>query len=47
MTSVQELDKALTELKRITGITMEVKAETPDELETALTQIHCLSLAYK
>lgn len=42
-----ELVKALAELKRITGITLEVKADTPGELELALTQIRCLSLAYK
>lgn len=47
MASAQELDKALAELKRITGITLDVKTETPEELDLALTQIHCLSLAYK
>ena len=47
MASAQELDKALAELKRITGITLEARAETDEELELALTQVHCLSLAYK
>ena len=47
MASAQELDKALAELKRITGIALDVKARTPEEVELALTQIHCLSLAYK
>ncbi|MCI6467124.1 MAG: helix-turn-helix domain-containing protein [Faecalicatena sp.] len=47
MASELELDKALSELKRITGITLEVKAKTPEELELALTQVHCLCLAYK
>lgn len=47
MELAQELEKALAELKRITGITLDVKADTPEEQETALAQVHCLSLAYK
>ena len=47
MEHTQELDKALNELKRITGITMDVSAETPEETELALTQIRCLCTAYK
>jgi carbohydrate diacid regulator len=42
-----ELDKALSELKKITGISLDVCAETPDEQEFALSQIHSLSLAYR
>lgn len=47
MEPAQELEKALAELKRITGIALEVRADTPEELELALNQVHCLSLAYK
>lgn len=47
MESTQELEKALGELKKMTGIPLEVKAHTPQELEDALAQIHCLTLAYK
>lgn len=47
MEQTPELLKALTELKRITGITLNVEAGSPEELELALTQVHCLSLAYK
>lgn len=43
----QELSKALQELKRITGITLDVTAATPDEAEHALTQVRCLCTAYK
>lgn len=42
-----ELTKALAELKRITGISLNAEAESPEELELALTQIRCLTLAYK
>lgn len=42
-----ELDKALSELKKTTGVSLEVKADTVDELETALMQIKCLLTAYK
>lgn len=42
-----ELKKALNELKRITGITMEIKAETSEEKDAALTQVRCLCAAYK
>ena len=47
MGHTQELDKALSELKRITGITLDAKASTPDEIEFALAQIRCLITAYK
>ena len=43
----QELSKALQELKRITGITLDVSADTSEEAEHALTQIRCLCTAYK
>lgn len=47
MDHIPELDKALGELKRITGITMTVKADTPEETAAALSQIRCLCAAYK
>lgn len=47
MEHTQELAKALAELKRITGITMDVTADTPEETEQALTQIRCLCTAYR
>ena len=47
MDHTQELTKALAELKRITGITMEVNADTPEATEQAVTQIRCLCTAYK
>ncbi|MGC4019469.1 MAG: helix-turn-helix domain-containing protein [Muricomes sp.] len=42
-----ELDKALSELKKITGISLDVHAENAEEEELALEQIRSLSLAYK
>ena len=47
MKHTQELEKALAELKRITGITMDVRTESPEETENALTQIRCLCTAYR
>ena len=47
MEHTQELAKALAELKRITGITMDVTADSPEEAEQALTQIRCLCTAYR
>lgn len=47
MEQTPELIKALAELKRIMGITLRVEADSPEELELALSQIHCLTLAYK
>lgn len=47
MEHTRELDRALSELKRVTGITMDVSVETPEEAELALTQIRCLCTAYK
>ena len=43
----QELQKALQELRRITGITLDVSADSPEQAEQALTQIRCLCTAYK
>lgn len=47
MDYTSELDRALSELKRITGIAVSVKADTPEETELALSQIRCLCAAYK
>lgn len=47
MDHTQELQKALQELRRITGITLNVTAESPEQAEQALTQIRCLCTAYK
>ena len=46
MAHTQELDKALNELKRITGISLDVTAGSPEEEELALAQIRCLCTAY-
>ncbi len=47
MDYTSELDRALGELKRITGVEVSVKAVTPEETELALSQIRCLCAAYK
>ena len=47
MDHTQELTKALAELKRITGISLDVNAGDPEEAEQAVTQIRCLCTAYK
>ena len=47
MDYTSELDMALSELKRITGVAVSVKADTPEETELALSQIRCLCAAYK
>lgn len=47
MDYTSELDRALSELKRITGVAVSVKAGTPEETELALSQIRCLCAAYK
>lgn len=47
MEHTQELTKALAELRRITGITMEVSADTPEAAVQAVNQIRCLCTAYK
>ena len=45
MDQTQELTKA--ELKRITGVSMEVSADSPEAAEQAVNQIRCLCTAYK
>lgn len=47
MEYMQKLQKALQELNHITGITLDIKADTPEEAEQALTQIKCLCTAYR
>lgn len=47
MDQTQELQKALRELRRITGITLDVSVDSPGQAEQALTQIRCLCAAYK
>ncbi|MCC2254308.1 helix-turn-helix domain-containing protein [Ruminococcus sp. CLA-AA-H200] len=47
MEHTQELEKALAELTRVTGVTLDVKANTPEEERQALSQIKCLYTAYK
>lgn len=47
MEYTQELSAALKELERITGIRMNVTADTPEQAGIALSQIRCLCAAYK
>ena len=47
MDHTQELQKALQELRRITGIGLDVQAESEEETEQAVAQIRCLCTAYK
>lgn len=47
MENRQELDRALSELKKITGLSLDMQADNPEDLEHALTQLHCLTNAYK
>lgn len=47
MDNSQELQKALQELRRITGISLDVSADSPEQEEQALAQIRCLCIAYK
>lgn len=47
MEQTPELTKALSELKRLTGLTMQITADTPEETATALEQIRCLCTAYR
>lgn len=42
-----QLNAALKELKRITGIGLSLSADSPEEEEAALNQIRCLITAYK
>ena len=39
MDYTQELSKAVNELRRITGVTLDVSADTPEEAKQALAQI--------
>ena len=43
----KKLDKSLKELKNLTGITLEAKVETPEELEHTHNQLQSLLLAYR
>ena len=43
----QELDKALAELRRVTGLPLDISISTSAEAEKALTQLKCLCKAYK
>lgn len=47
MTRNSDLTSALNELKRITGITLELSADTPEETVLAVSQIRRLCTAYK
>lgn len=47
MDQTRELTKALTELKRITGISLNFNADSPEEAKQAVAQIRCLCTAYK
>lgn len=47
MEHTQELEKALQELRRITGISLNITPETPEQEAHALSQIRCLCTAYK
>lgn len=43
----RELEKALGELKRVTGLSLAVTADTPEDAEQTLSQLKCLCTAYK
>lgn len=47
MTQNPDLNSTLNELRRITGIPLEVNAATPEEIEQAVTQLRRLNTAYK
>lgn len=47
MEHTPELSKALGELKQVTGLSFEIQADSLEEQDYALTQIHHLMLAYK
>lgn len=47
MANQVELKRAVEELEKATGLQMQVKADTPEEVETAYTQIRQLLGAYK
>lgn len=47
MEHTSELDHALKNLRQVTGITLDVKADSPEEEAQALAQIRCLYTAYQ
>lgn len=47
MEQTPKLKRALNELRRITGITLDVNLSAEDDIEAVLNQIHCLGAAYK
>lgn len=47
MEYTQKLNKSLNELKRITGLSLDIHAETPEEMEWAAEQLRQLCLAYR
>lgn len=47
MEQTQELNKVLGELKRVTGISVDVTVSTPEDAAHAITQLRCLCTAYK
>lgn len=47
MAHTAELEHALKNLRQVTGITLDVKADTPEEQAQALAQIRCLYNAYQ
>ena len=47
MEQTPALKKALGELKRITGISLDMPPVSHEEMEEAVRQIHCLTIAYK
>ncbi|HJA12709.1 MAG TPA: helix-turn-helix domain-containing protein [Candidatus Mediterraneibacter merdipullorum] len=47
MDQTQELTKALAELRRITGITLEISSSEGEDADHVLSQIRCLCTAYK
>ncbi len=47
MTQNSDLTSTLNELRRITGISFEISAKTPEEIEQAVVQLRRLNTAYK
>ena len=47
MEHTSELDHALKNLRQVTGISLDVKTDTPEEAAQALAQIRCLYAAYQ
>ena len=42
-----ELEKTLDELRRVTGLSLSISADSPEEASQALVQLRCLCTAYK